>query len=282
MTIRNFLDIDPPNQTQVAVFPIAYEQSTSYIKGTQNGPQAILNASSQVELYDSELDYDISKVGIQTQPVLTTNSLEDIQSKAMPLMEQGKFVVGLGGEHAVTIPLVTCASEVYGSIGLIQFDAHFDLRDSYQGSSVNHACVLRRCLPLVNNSLTLGIRSFSIEERDYANQEGILFLTDLDMHQPEFVFDEYLSQLPEMVYVTVDFDFFSPAEFPAVGTPVPGGFDWYNGIALLKQVFESKMVIGIDFVELCPKPGCIRSDFAAATLVYKSIGYWLKTRHYNV
>lgn len=268
-------------QAQTVILPISYERTTSYRKGTAQGPEALLRASEQLEFYEYETRTMPCETGIFTHPILgfadsepIESCLDRIYSTALPLYASGKFVVGVGGEHTITTPLVRALSGVHSRpFGIVQVDAHFDMRDTYDGTPWSHACMLRRCREIVPQTLSLGIRAFSAEEAAVAAAENIPFLTDRQLWERGYRISDMLSVLPEDVYLTIDLDFFSPAEIPATGTPVPGGPPWWEGLWVIQQVFQHKKVIGMDIVELMPLSHDSRSDFAAAHLLYKCLAY---------
>lgn len=249
------------NSSKTVILPIPYEKTTSYIKGTEKGPQAIIEASSELEAYDSELETEILKTGIYTAP-----EPDDIYKSAKKYLYDKKFLVSLGGEHTISAPLFKAAQE-NKELGLIHLDAHFDLRDTYQGTKNSHATVLRRIREHTDKTLSLGIRSFSKEEADHAKKHKIDYVTDKNISKFS------LEKLPKDIYLTIDLDFFSPAEIPGVGTPVPGGPSWWEGMQIIRKIFQQKNILAMDVVELCPAVESIRSPFAAAMLVYKCIGY---------
>jgi agmatinase len=268
-------------QAQTVILPISYERTTSYRKGTAQGPEALLRASEQLEFYEYETRTMPCETGIFTHPILGFADSEPIEScldriyrAAMPLYASGKFVVGIGGEHAVTIPLVKAFSEALSEpFGIVGVDAHFDLRDSYEGTPLSHACIMRRCREMTRHTLSLGIRAFSAEEAAFSSQDHVAFVTDRELWERDYQVADMLKKLPDKVYLTIDIDFFSPAEFPGTGTPVPGGPSWWEGLSVIQQVFQAKHVIAMDIMELMPQPQDSRSDFAAAHLLYKCLAY---------
>ncbi len=262
------------------ILPIPYERTTCYMKGTAEGPRAILEASHHLELWDDELEIEISSQGIATLPYLDpqderkADALDAIREGALEPMRDGKFVVALGGEHAITPPLVEAAKAIHGDIGVIQFDAHSDLRDSYEGSRHSHACAMRRILDLELSTLAVGIRSISTPEAQLIRDQElpVIYGRQLPSLTPE-AFRAELDRLPESVYLTFDVDYFDPGFLPATGTPVPGGGEWYPTLALLRELFASKRVVSMDIVEVRPTAGLHATEFTAASLAYKCMGY---------
>ncbi len=180
-------------------------------------------------------------------------------------------MVGLGGEHTVTVGLVRAHKTFYPEMWVLQLDAHSDLRQQYHDSPLNHACVMARVqemCPFVG----VGIRSGVAGERGALKAPATLFYAHEMYRNPSWA-EAVLQKLGDPVYVTIDLDFFDPAEAPAVGTPEPGGFHWIQTLEFLRQVAQSRRIIGFDVVELMPRPGLPASDFFAAKLIYKLIGY---------
>ena len=279
---HNFLGL-PANycsfrKSKFVILPIPYEGTSSYKTGTRYGPQAIINASKQVEFYDQDLKAEPYKKGICTldelEPAVSRpeQMIQAIHRAAKGLLNKGKILIGLGGEHTITIGLVKAFKERYKDISVLQLDAHADLRDSYQGSKYSHACVMKRINELCNY-VGVGIRSLSREEASFARKQGMEIFSAKEMKDdPSFV-ERVLSCLSENVYLTFDLDYFDPSIMPAVGTPEPGGPLWYETLDFLKKVTENRNIVGLDLVELSPLPGIVAPDFIAARLLYKIMGY---------
>ena len=265
------------NTARAVILPLPYEKTTSYKQGTAAGPQAILSASQQVEFYDDELRAEPRKVGIATvaAPDFTGLSheagLEKIAEIAGLLFDDGKFVVSLGGEHSVTIPLVREVVRRHPDVSVLQLDAHSDLRRSYEGSPLNHACVMARVDELCD-FVAVGLRS-GIAGEEKGLRAGSRLFYACEMVRDSSWQQKALDALGEKVYLTLDLDFFDPAIMPAVGTPEPGGFHWYETLAFLREVFREKEVVACDVVELMPQPGQHHADFLAAKLVHRLLGY---------
>ena len=273
----------------VAVLPLPYEGSVSYGIGASRGPAAILEASSQLEMYDEELDRRIDSVGITTLPPVRTEGLDpdavmrEIHERARQPLADGKWLVGLGGEHSVSYGLFTAQLEKRGKpFSILQIDAHADLRDSYQGNRHSHACIMARALELGLPFVQVGIRSLSQPERALLRQKGLednVFWAHQIAPSPER--DDWMNRvvdrLGEEVYLTIDLDGLDPSIMPATGTPEPGGLGWYPLLKLLRKVAEERRVIGMDVVELAPIEGFHAPDFLTARLVFKMIGYHFTT-----
>jgi agmatinase len=271
----------PYSDARVVVLPVPFERTVTYEGGTQRGPQAILEASSHLELYDEELDRIISDIGIHTAPALDfpepdiEQCLGTMEKAAFRHFKHGKFLVSLGGEHSITQPLVKAACHHFPGLGILHIDAHADLRDSYRGSPYNHGCVMARCRTLAP-IVQVGIRSLSAGERAWTNQGPVrTFFAHAMAANPGWI-EEAVSLLPPLVYVSLDVDGLDPSLVPATGTPEPGGLNWEQITALFRAVGKQKKAVGLDCVELAPQPGQHASDFICARLVYKSLGYFIK------
>lgn len=266
---------------RAAVLPLPFERTTSFGKGTVDGPAAILRASQALELYDEELDADPFSIGVATLPPFVPEAhdmeaaLGEIRAEARRHLEAGKLLVALGGEHSVTSALAFAARDVHGEIGVVQLDAHADLRDSFEGTPWSHASVMRRIVEEGLPTLAVGIRSLSRPEAELIRERDLPVLWGDELAEANLParFRERLDALPERLYLTVDLDFFDPALVPATGTPEPGGATWYRTLSLLRELFRRKEVVAMDVVELAPIGGQPASDFLAAKLAYKCLGY---------
>ena len=268
-------------KSKVVILKVPYEKTTTYVKGTKAGPAAIIKASKYMEVFDEELNQETYKVGIH---VMDLAGVEELSSEAMvdkayasslELLKANKFPVVLGGEHSISVGVVKAFKEVYPNISVLQLDAHYDMRNEYKGSKLNHGCVARRIseiCPIVQ----VGTRSLSKEEKDFlATQppEKVKTINVYDILDTPLWKDAVSNSLSENVYITIDMDVFDPAIVPGVGTPEPGGIGWYETLDLLKEISKDKKIVGFDVVELCPIEGQIASDFFAAKLIYRLLGY---------
>jgi len=268
------------DRSEIAILPVPYDKTSTWIKGADKGPLAIIEASAAVELYDIETDLEVYKRGIHTCGPLATSSppeemVREAEGKVLELLEAGKFVVTLGGEHSVSIGPVKAHSARFKDFSVLQLDAHLDMRDEYEGSRCNHACVasrVREICPVVQ----VGIRSMSVEEKSGLDAENVFFARDI-IGEGAWI-SRVVERLSRNVYVTIDLDVFDPSIMPSTGTPEPGGLTWYPVIDLLKAVTEKRNVAGFDVVELCPVETDRSPDFMAAKLVYKFLSYIYKGR----
>jgi len=247
--------------------------------GTRFGPRAILEASRQVEFYDEELDLEPFRIGIATlgevevDPADPQAGLERLEGITASLADAGIIPFTLGGEHSLSIAPVRALKQRYPELSVLQLDAHLDLREQYQGTKLSHASVMRRVRELGVPTVAVGIRSVSREEADYVHGEKAPVFLAREIRASGLPVDAILAQLRNPVYVTVDLDAFDPAYVPGVGTPEPGGLTWEEGLKLLRAVCERRQVVGCDIVELCPIQGQPASDFFAAKLANKMLGY---------
>ncbi|RMF61441.1 MAG: agmatinase [Calditrichaeota bacterium] len=262
---------------RAVVLCLPYEATTTYGQGTREGPEAIVSASTQVELYDEELDLEPCEIGIATRRVPgpfseePERAVEEVAAACRDLLQARKFVVGLGGEHTVSVGLVKAYAAAFPGLCVLQLDAHSDLRESYNGSRFNHACVMARIQELCP-FVGVGIRSSVQGERERLRDGSRLFYAVEMFDRPGWA-EEAIASLEEPVYITIDLDFFDPSLVPSVGTPEPGGFQWHETLRFLHKVVREKRVVGFDVVELSPRKGFPASDFVAAKLVYKLLGY---------
>jgi agmatinase len=269
----------PLAEARVAVIPAPFDQTTSYLPGTRFGPRAILEASRQVEFYDEELDRDPNEIGVVTldgvepRPEDLAEGLRKLELLIEEVSSRGMIPITLGGEHSLTFAPVHALARRFPGLSVLQLDAHLDLRDSYMGTKLSHASVMRRVRELGVTTVPVGIRSVSREEADYVHAGSAPVFLAREIRARGMDVDAILAELGNPVYITIDLDAFDPAYVPGVGTPEPGGLTWEEGLRLLRAVCERRQVVGADVVELCPIPGQPASDFFAAKLVSKLIGY---------
>jgi agmatinase len=263
----------------VAILPVPYEATVSYGGGTRRGPEAILRASAQVELYDEQMGFEPFHAGLWTDaPLDVTGTTEEVVGRITgrfgELMDAGKWVVMLGGEHAITPGGVAAALRRNEDLVVVQLDAHADLRETYEGDRWSHACAMARCLDHGIPLTAIGIRNYSTDEaqRIKAGIPGYRIVHACEMEHEgwvERVIDELEGQ---PVYLTIDLDYFDPSIIPATGTPEPGGGAWWPTLRFLDRLIRHATVVACDIVELAPVPGLHHADFTAARLAYKMIG----------
>jgi len=271
------------DDARVMVLPIYYEMAPSYGRGAGQGPYHLLNASVELECLDEETLVDWRKLGIHTLPGLAptkdpARAVEEISETAGRHLSSGKFLLSIGGDHAITIGLSRAAAEKYPGIGILQIDAHLDLRNQWNGSPYNHACVMRRIgddlkLPFVQ----VGIRSFCPEELDYIKTHHLypFYAHNLNPADDSWM-DDVVYALPDNVYLTIDLDGLDPGIMPGTGTPVPGGLTYRQVVELIKRVGKEKNMVAADINELAKIDGSVVSEFTAAKLATKLFVYCLK------
>jgi len=282
--MTNFGGIYPECGLRDATFvvvPVPYDLTSTYQPGSRRGPAAILEASSNMELYDEELHKETYLAGIHTTAPLEADArgpkqmIGAVRDRISKIVARDKIPIVLGGEHSLSLGAVEALKEKYPKLSVLQLDAHADLRDSYQKSPYSHACVARRIseiCPLVQ----VGIRSFSAEEAVFLRQSSVKsFSADFIAGHRDWV-ERVCGHLRGDVFVTIDLDVFDPSIMPSTGTPEPGGLLWRDVLELLKKVSRSCAVRGFDVVELAPIPGVVAPDFMTAKLIYRLMGYLTK------
>ena len=278
----NFLGLDSEfgdyKKSRFVVLPIPYERTTSFGTGTEFGPKKIINASHYVELYDEETDSTPAESGVST-----LDSLPDLDDPAemdgliagtvSKIFNDAKIPIILGGEHSISYGAVKSAKKTYPNLTVLHFDAHLDLRETYEGTIHSHACVMSR-ISHIAPVVSVGIRSLSWEESVIAKkmkEENRLFYASEILDSDKS--DEILSSLTNDVYISFDVDSFDPSIMPSTGTPEPGGLNWYVVLNILRKVAEKRNIIGVDIVELSPIDTLNHPEFTCAKLVYKIISF---------
>jgi len=269
------VDLD---SARVVILPIGYEGGISYGKGTADAPQAVLEASQHLELYDEVLDAEPHQIGIFTlsAPKIAATPermVTQLQGLLQSLLNRDKFVVVIGGDHSVTNGYLRALNRCYDRFGVIQLDAHADLRDTYDGSPLSHACTMARALEQTPDCLQIGIRSMSAEEARRIKEQNLALYTMQDWRKGRLDLKAVLDRLPDKIFLTLDVDVFDWSVIASTGTPEPGGCYWDEAVDLLTAVFAAKDIIGVDVVELSHNPRDNNSAFAVAKLVYKMIGW---------
>ena len=288
---RVFLGLDGPAATPEGaatwILPVPYEATTCWGSGTRRGPQAIIDASRYVELFDHELGRDPSESGVYTFPALeltrgdAARALNELRDACARVLEAaaGRRVIMIGGEHSVSSPAILAhAARAPERLTVLQFDAHLDLRETHDGSRHSHACAMAHVVDSVD-LVTVGARGISAEEWAAAQaRDNVTVITAEEVAGQALMggtwIDRALAALGPSVYITFDVDFFDPSLIPSTGTPEPGGGHWYPALSLLRRVFAERRVVGADVVEHAPIPGMAAPDFLVARLIYKMIGYW--------
>jgi agmatinase len=259
----------------IVIIPAPYDQTSTWVKGADRGPAAIIEASGNMELYDIETDSEVYLKGIYTAEAVDGrlfpgDMVETVRGRVERHIENDKFTVVIGGEHSVSIGAIRANIEKHPDMTVLQLDAHCDLRDQYEGSQFNHACVMARVKELCP-ILQVGIRSMDSSEKKSLDKDRVLFATDI--HSSADWIGRVVSKLPDKVYITIDLDVFDPSIMPSTGTPEPGGLLWDEVLTLLKTICNSRQLVGFDVVELCPDERNKAPDFMAAKLIYKLLSY---------
>lgn len=265
-------------QSQAVIVPFGYEGGVSYGRGAAAAPRAVLEASQQVEFYDEELDAEPFRIGIATLaepsiPAEAESMVALLRDIIDPLLAQGRFPIVIGGDHSISSGYARALAKHHEAFGVIQLDAHADLRPSYDGSPLSHASVMARIREITPHTLQIGIRSMDVDEAHLVRDEKLAFCTMRQWRQGRFDLKSALAALPEKIFITLDVDVFDLSVIASTGTPEPGGLGWYEALELLRTIFETKTVVGCDVVELAHRPHDANSPFAVAKLIYKLIGY---------
>ncbi len=287
MPARNFGHLDAADadfaRARVVVVPVPFDGTTCYRPGTREGPQAIIDGSRNLELYDAELRRSPYRVGIHTLrgvEIVQGNAaamVERVDQVTDKLLDSGKWVLTLGGDHLVAIGAIRAHVRRHPNLSVLQFDAHADLRDEYEGARYSAATVMRRTLEICPSIAQVGIRSLSEAEAALVAERALPQFLAAEIHaqvaagQQGWI-EQVLAALHDEVYVTFDVDCFDPSLVPGTGTPEPGGLGWYDAMALLTAVAARRRIIGADVVELSPLLDDHVSPVVAAKLAYKLIG----------
>jgi agmatinase len=266
-----------PARARVAIIPVPYDGTSTWLKGADRGPQAILEASAHLELYDIETASEPYRRGILTDPPVSEGSSPEAMARAVEQrvaghLAAGRFPVVLGGEHSVSIGAMRAAAARYGQVSFLQLDAHADLRPEYEGSPYNHACVMARAREL-GPIVQVGIRSMDVAEKEGLDPRRVFYAEHLAAGRARRGWArQVVRRLTARVYLTVDLDVLDPAVLPSTGTPEPGGLGWYQLLELARLVCRERELVGFDVVELAPSEAKA-PDFLAAKLVYKLLAY---------
>ena len=261
--------------SDIIILPVPYDATSTWMKGADRGPEAILEASVNLEFYDIETASEVHLRGIHTVAPVDENRTPDllvdaVRQRCSILLNDGKFPVILGGNHSVSIGAIYAFADLYDNLTVLQLDAHSDFRHSYEGSKYNHACVMAR-VGEVARVVQVGIRSMSAEELPYIKKDRIFYSHQL--YADKSLYTKALDKLSENVYITIDLDVFDPSIMPSTGTPEPGGPPYFELMKFLESVAKNKNVVGFDVVELCPSTTNKAPDFIASKVVYQLLSY---------
>lgn len=259
---------------RIVILPVPFDQTSTWLKGSDKGPQAIIEASPNLEFYDIETDSEVHKQGIHTAESVVANGslgmLEAVRRRVSEYLGDAKFVVTLGGEHSVTIGAVRAHAVNQPDLCVLHLDAHLDQRDEYDGTPYSHACTMARVAEVAPDIVSVGIRSMDISERDRLRRIKTFFAHDI-VGARDWI-PNVIEQLQGPVYITIDLDVFDPSLMPSTGTPEPGGLGWYDVMRLLREVTRAREIVGFDVVELCPSENRA-PNFVVAKLVYTLLSY---------
>lgn len=265
------------DRASVLIWPVPFEKTVSYGVGTKDGPQAIIDASRNMELFDEEVGGETAAIGIHTLAAIDADRDVDemmpaLHAEAERLLKTGKFICMLGGEHSISAPVIKAHKDLYPNLSVLQIDAHADLRDQYDGTPHSHASIMRRVTEFCS-AVQVGIRSLSADEaRAIPSLPTRVFYAKDIVGHTEWI-GEAVESLTEDVYLTIDVDGFDPSLIPTTGTPEPGGLMWYDVVSLIKQTAAAKRIVGMDVTELSTAPGNNSPSFLTAKLIYKTLGY---------
>jgi agmatinase len=256
------------------ILPIPFDKTSTWLKGADKGPGAIMEASRYLEFYDIETESQVFNRGIFTAKPIRAASSSALMSRSQTIIERyltdNKLVVTIGGEHSVSIGVIKATEKYFKDLSVLHLDAHADSRDSYEGSRYNHACVIARVREFTQNIVSVGIRSMDISERASVDKKRMFFAHEI--YNSDKWIKNAVGSLNDSVYITIDLDVFDPGIMPSTGTPEPGGLSWYQVLKLLSAVSKSKRIVGFDVVELCPSSSKA-PDFLAAKLIYTLLSY---------
>jgi agmatinase len=260
------------NNSKYFIFPICYEKTTTFLKGTKNAPIDLIKASNQIELYNLELK------SLETYDELNSNLSKLFSDIIFPKFKSSKKIlpVFIGGEHTITLPIFENFLKLFSNdkISILHFDAHLDRYETYQNEKYHHATVMNNISKLCdNNIVSVGIREASLDEIE----EKPNFISAKDIKKNlQLSTKKILDSLNDFVYISFDYDVLDPSVMPSVGTPMCGGIDYFDVSDILMQVFKEKKVIGMDFVEFCKIKGLDYPDITATKIIYDSICYFEK------
>ncbi|MGE0089010.1 MAG: agmatinase [Bacteroidales bacterium] len=260
---------------KIVLIPVPYDGTSTWVKGSDKGPEAFLDASANMELYDIETDSEVYKNGVFLAKPITENRTPELMVDAvhkttLEYLNKGKFVTLFGGEHSISIGSIRAFKEKFKNITVLQFDAHADLRKEYEESACNHACAVHEAQH-TTNLVQIGIRSMDVEEKQYMKKENCFFSHQI--HANKDWMKDALSKITDTVFITIDLDVLDSSIMPSTGTPEPGGLNWFQVVDFIKLVVQNKNVIGFDIMELCPNKSNKAPDFLAAKLYYKILSY---------
>ncbi|MFH1236812.1 MAG: agmatinase [Candidatus Aenigmatarchaeota archaeon] len=274
-----FMNLPPAysgyKKSQIAILPVPFDGTSTWMKGADKGPEALVSASGYLEYCEPETKAEVCDNGIYTdKPVISKtpeSMIKDTYERVKALLADGKFVVTLGGEHSISVGPIRAHAEKFAGLSVLHLDAHGDRRDEYHGSRCNHGCVIARAKESVRKVVSVGIRSFDSSEMESLDEDKVFYAHEI--HGRDDWISKAVNSLSDNVYITIDLDVFEIGIMPSTGTPEPGGLGWYEVTRLLRAVVEKKNIVGFDVVELCPDERNKAPDFLAAKLVQVLLSY---------
>ena len=271
------------DRSEIVLIPVPYDGTSSWQKGADKGFEAFLEATENMELYDIETNSEVYKKGVFIAEIIDENTtpeamVEQVHKTVKKYIQKNKFVTVFGGEHSISIGTIRAFKDSFKNLTVLHLDAHADLRDTYEGTTCNHACAVYEA-SITTNLIQVGIRSMDSSERDAMNTDKVFFAEQMiyDDSWP----DRAIELMTDQVFITFDVDVFDHSIMPSTGTPEPGGLLWNETIEFLKKVFKEKEVVGFDIVELCPNPTNKAPDFMIAKLYYKMLSYKFSKDGFN-
>lgn len=271
------------DRSEIVLIPVPYDGTSSWQKGADKGFDAFLEASENMELYDIETNSEVYKKGVFIAEIIDENTtpeamVEQVHKTVKKYIQKNKFVTIFGGEHSISIGTIRAFKDSFKNLTVLHLDAHADLRDTYEGTTCNHACAVYEASK-TTNLIQVGIRSMDSSERDAMNTDKVFFAEQMinDDSWP----DRAIELMTDQIFITFDVDVFDHSIMPSTGTPEPGGLLWNETIEFLKKVFKEKEVVGFDIVELCPNPTNKAPDFMIAKLYYKMLSYKFSKDGFN-
>ena len=262
-------------QNMFTIIPVAYEATTTFLKGTGKGPESVLLASRQLEPYDFELDVHVCDYGVETLSIIREANYSEMSKKVSDsvssALKTNSVPVAIGGEHTITLPIVSAVNKEYGNVSVLWIDAHADLVNEFENERYAHYTVGRRVYETVDGRMGfLGVRVMSEEEKVFVDDHRVPVIG------PLFDKRELLNMLNELngpLYISIDLDALDPGIMPSVGTPEPGGLSWYQLMDLLMTVAERNHIVGFDVVEYCPINGFVQPAYTVARLIQKFMNF---------
>lgn len=271
------------DRSEIVLIPVPYDGTSSWQKGADKGFEAFLEASENMELYDIETNSEVYKKGVFIAEIIDENTtpeamVEQVHKTVKKYIQKNKFVTIFGGEHSISIGTIRAFKDSFKNLTVLHLDAHADLRDTYEGTTCNHACAVYEASK-TTNLIQVGIRSMDSSERDAMNTDKVFFAEQMIYYDSWP--DRAIELMTDQVFITFDVDVFDHSIMPSTGTPEPGGLLWNETIEFLKKVFKEKEVVGFDIVELRPNPTNKAPDFMIAKLYYKMLSYKFSKDGFN-